>query len=77
MGRQPSLIQGGGGFDALMRCYSAQIPGLTPYLTDHSMPSWRVLISFAGVACAKGGVKKCHPRTEGMNCVADSQDGSS
>ena len=57
MGRQASLIQGGGGFDALMRCYSAQIPGLTPYLTDHSMPSWRVLISFAGVACAKGGVK--------------------
>ena len=49
MGRQPSLIQGGGGFDALMRCYSAQIPDLTPYLTDHSMPSWRVFISFAGV----------------------------
>lgn len=57
MGRQPSLIQGGGGFDALMRCDSAQIPDLTPYLTDHSMPSWRVLISFAAVACAKGGVK--------------------
>lgn len=57
MGRQPSLIQGGGGFDALMRCYSAQIPDLTPYLTDHSMPSWRVSISFAAVACAKGGVK--------------------
>lgn len=57
MGRQPSLIQGGGGFDALMRCDSAQIPDLTPYLTDHSMPSWRVLISFAGVACAEGGVK--------------------
>lgn len=57
MGRQPSLIQGGGGFDALMRCYSAQIPDLTPYFTEHSMPSWRVLISFAGVACAKGGVK--------------------
>ena len=56
MGRQPSLIQGGGGFDALMRCYSAQIPDLTPYLTDHSMPSWRVFISFAGVGCAKGGV---------------------
>lgn len=57
MGRQPSLIQGGGGFDALMRCDSAQIPDLTPYFTEHSMPSWRVLISFAGVACAKGGVK--------------------
>lgn len=57
MGRQPSLIQGGGGFDALMRYYSAQIPDLTPYFTEHSMPSWRVLISFAGVACAKGGVK--------------------
>ena len=41
MGRQPSLIQGGGGFDALMRCYSAQIPDLTPYFTEHSMPSWR------------------------------------
>lgn len=50
MGRQPSLIQGGGGFDALMRYYSAQIPDLTPYFTEHSMPSWRVLISFAGVA---------------------------
>lgn len=32
MGRQPSLIQEGGGFDALMRYYSAQIPDLTPYL---------------------------------------------
>ena len=42
MGRQPSLIQGGGGFDALMRCYSAQIPGLTPYLTDHST-RWNVI----------------------------------
>ena len=57
MGRQPSLIQEGGGFDALMRYYSAQIPDLTPYFTEHSMPSWRVLISFDGVACAKGGVK--------------------
>ena len=65
MGRQPSLIQGGGGFDALMRCYSAQIPDLTPYFTEHSMPSWRVLISFAGVACAKGGVKNVtHGRDE-------------
>ena len=77
MGRQPSLIQGGGGFDALMRCYSAQIPDLTPYFTEHSI----AIVACFDLFC-RGGMrqrrrKKCHPWTEGMNCEAGSQDGSS
>ena len=37
--------------------YVQYVPNGCVYFTEHSMPSWRVLISFAGVACAKGGVK--------------------
>lgn len=52
MGRQTSFMQEGGGFDELMRCDSIQLPNMSLFFEDHSMPSGHVLISFAVVACA-------------------------
>lgn len=57
MGRQPRRTWEGGGFDELMHCDSARILWKFLYYTDHSMSSRHVLIFFAVVACAQGGVK--------------------
>lgn len=57
MGGKSFFIREGGGFDELMRCDSIRAPDTFSFFIERSMPSGHVLISFAGMACAKGGVK--------------------
>ncbi len=65
MGRRPSLIWEGGGFNELMRPESLRIQDTSPYYTDYSVPSGHVLISVAVVACAQGGVENVTNRRKG------------
>lgn len=57
MERKRFFVQEGGELDELMRRDSFRIPNTSPFFIIRSMPSGHVLISFAGMACAKGGVK--------------------